>query len=412
MDAANVSRALIGWLAIVFVMVSRPALRAEVFSLEGGGRLEGDWINKSEKPLTAYVVRRNGVVITLPLHQVLDVVRRSPTELEYDKRAPATADTLGAQWDLAEWCRNAGLSQQRKVHLQRVIELDPNHRKARAALGYVFKDGRWTTQEVLHREDGYELYRGKWRTPQEIEILEADSRLEISQKDWLSKLTRLRRDLDEPGKSRAALETLAAIKDPVAIGPLGQMLSRERARQVKALYVDMLLGMAASDASLQGRVLPLLISHAMKDKDIEVFYYIVDQLAKQKQPLVTERFVDFLASASNEEVNRGAEALGKLHDSSAIAPLIEALITKHQQIRRGAGANASTVGMVDGNSFFKQGDETQIVILHVQNQHVLASLGKLTGVDFGFDQKAWRSWHAQDKISRESQQPVVDGRRQ
>ena len=411
MDAANVSRVLIGWLAIFFLLISRPPLRAEVFELEGGGRLEGDWINKAEKPLTAYVVRRNGVVITLPLHQVLNVVRRTPADIEYEKRVPATLDTLAAQWELSEWCRTHGLSSQRKVHLRRVVELEPNHRQARAALGYVFHKGEWNLPETIRREDGYELYRGKWRTPQEIELLETDSRLEIAQKDWLSKLTRLRRDLDEPGKARGALETVAAIKDPVAIAPLGQMLARERTRPAKALYVDTLLGMAASDSTLQGQVLPLLSAHAMKDKDIEVFYYIVDQLAKQKHPLVTERFVDYLASASNEEVNRGAEALGKLQDSSAIAPLIEALITKHQQIRRGAGANASTVGMVDGNSFFKQGDETQIVILHVQNQHVLSALGKLTGADFGFDQKAWRSWHIQDKIARESQHPAVDTRR-
>jgi PBS lyase HEAT-like repeat len=412
MDAANVNRVRSGWLAILLVLALGPPLRAEVFELEGGGRIEGEWINREERPLTKYQVRRQGVLVTLPLAQVIDVVRRSPAELAYAQKAPATADTVEAQWELADWCRTSGLPNQRKVHLQRVIELDSNHRRARAALGYVFQNGKWTTQEAIRRADGYELYRGKWRTPQEIEILEADSRTDITQKDWLARLTRLRRDLDEPGKAKAALETLAAIKDPLAIGPLGQMFSRERARSVKALYTDLLLGMVASDPSLQPRVLPLLVFQAMRDKDIEVFYYIVDKLALQKHPLVTEGFAERLASASNEDVNRAGEALGKLQDKSAISPLIEALITKHQQIRRGAGANATTTGFVDGNSFFKQGDETQIIIVSVQNQHVLAALGKLTGVDFGFEQKAWRSWHAQEKIAQETKQPAVDVRRQ
>jgi hypothetical protein len=412
MDAATVNFVRTGWLAILLALAAGQPLRAEVFELEGGGRIEGEWINRAEKPLTKYQVRRQGVLVTLPLHQVVDVTRHTQAELEYDKKAPATSDTAIAQWELAEWCRQSGLPNQRKVHLQRVIELDSNHRKARAALGYVFQDGQWTTQAAIRRADGYELYRGKWRTPQEIEILEAGSRTDISQKDWLAKLTRLRHELDEPGKAKTALEALAAIRDPLVIGPLGQMFARERTRQVKALYTDLLAAMTESDRALQPRVSQLLVSLAMRDKDIEVFYYIVDKLALLKHPLVTEQFVDRLGSASNEEVNRAGEALGKLYDASAISPLIDALITKHQQIRRGAGPNATTTGFVDGNSFFKQGDETQIVIMHVQNQHVLAALGKLTGVDFGFDQKAWRNWHTQDKISRESQQPVVDVRRQ
>jgi hypothetical protein len=160
------------------------------------------------------------VVVTLPLHQVIDVIRRTPVELEYDKKATSTADTALAQWELAEWCRNSGLPAQRKVHLQRVVELDANHRKARAALGYVFQNGQWTTQQAIRRADGYELYRGKWRTPQEIEILEADSRTEISQKDWLARLTRLRRDLDEPGKAQAALER------SLPSGPAGDRIAR------------------------------------------------------------------------------------------------------------------------------------------------------------------------------------------
>jgi hypothetical protein len=156
----------------------------------------------------------------------------------------------------------------------------------------------------------------------------------------------------------------------------------------------------------------LLVAAAMRDKDIEVFFNIVEKLAAFKHPVVTEQLVDRLSSASNEEVNRAGEALGKLQDKSAISPLIDALITRHVQIRRGAGANATTTGFVDGNTFFKQGDETQIVIVHMQNTHVLTALGKLTGVDFGFDQQAWRYWHTQDKISRESMQTVPDVRRQ
>jgi hypothetical protein len=409
MDAANVNRIRRGWLAILLALMTSNALRAEVFELEGGGRIEGEWINRKEKPLTAYLVRRHGVIVTLPLHQVIDVTRRTPIELEYDNKAPSTADTAVAQWELAEWCRNSGLPAQRKVHLQRVIELDPNHRKARAALGYVFQNGQWTTQEAIRRADGYELYRGKWRTPQEIEILESGSRSDVAQKDWLSRLTRLRRELDEPGKAKAALEVISAIRDPLAIGPLNHMLSRERSRPVKVLYTDVFMAMMADDPSLQPRVLPLLVAAAMRDKDIEVFFDIVERLKAHKHPVVTDRLVDRLSSASNEEVNRAGEALGKLEDKTTISPLIEALVTRHLKVIPGTGA--TTAGFV-GGSFFKKSGDPQVIIVHMQNTHVLTALGKLTGVDFGFDKKAWHNWHTQDKIARESTQTVPDVRRQ
>ena len=54
---------------------------------------------------------------------------------------------MEGQWKLAEWCHEHGLPDQRKTHLQRVIELDPDHVEARRLLGYSKIDGKWMTQE-------------------------------------------------------------------------------------------------------------------------------------------------------------------------------------------------------------------------------------------------------------------------
>ncbi|HMC12236.1 MAG TPA: hypothetical protein VKH44_13135, partial [Pirellulaceae bacterium] len=123
----------------------RPAC-GDIFVLEAGGQLEGEWLNRNEQPLTKYEVRRGGITVTLPLSQVREAIRQSPGELEYAKRAPVAADTVDGQWELAEWCRKNNLMRQREVHLRRVVELNPNHQQARFALGYQFQQGQWITR--------------------------------------------------------------------------------------------------------------------------------------------------------------------------------------------------------------------------------------------------------------------------
>ena len=93
-------------------------------------------------------------------------------EIKYDQTRDNYADTVEGQWKLAEWCRENRLPKQRKTHLERVVELDPEHAAARHALGYSHIQGRWVTQAKLMTENGYVRYKGAWVLPQEIEILE------------------------------------------------------------------------------------------------------------------------------------------------------------------------------------------------------------------------------------------------
>ena len=80
--------------------------------------------------------------------------------------------------------------------------------------------------------------RGRWRTPQEIEILETSARTELAEKDWLAKIRRWRRDLDDPAKAKLGYESLLAIRDPIAVRPLSEAFRRESVRRVKMLYAD------------------------------------------------------------------------------------------------------------------------------------------------------------------------------
>jgi len=380
---------------------------ADVFILENGGRLEAQWLNRDEQPLTKYIIRRGRTTLLLPLAQVREAIRQSPTEAEYARRAALAGTTAADQWELAEWCRQNSLAEQRKAHLARVIELDPNHTRARGALGYYFLKGEWTTRADFQRHEGYEFYRGKWRLPQEIEILESRSRSDLAEKEWLSKLRRWRRDLDAPDKAKAAFAALMAVKDPIAVGPIDAAFSHERVRSVKAIYADMLTHIKTPAA------MKALVEHALNDPDEEVFYYCIDRLAEARPPHIGDPLIAALKDNSNPRVNRAATGLARLGDKSAISPLIDALITTHTEVVNNPLAGATTTGFGTGGAFMQKGDDgPKLNVYHIQNQPVLDALTKLTSANFSFDKKAWRYWYAQEKVSLEASQPTIDVRRQ
>ncbi|MEX2174755.1 MAG: hypothetical protein WD872_10360 [Pirellulaceae bacterium] len=398
----------VAWALAALAGLAQPA-RADVFHLVSGGRIEGEWLNRDQQQPHEYLVRtRTGVKASLPIAQVRAVVRQSPAALEYLARRPQLPDTLAGHWQLAEWCRERHLGDERQVHLRRVLEFDANHPQARRALGYHFLGGQWTTRADFRRGEGHEFYKGKWRTPQEIELLEAQSRLELAQQDWLSKLRRYRRDLDTPDRAKAGYEALVEIKDPIAVRPLGAMLLSEPSRRVKMLYADALANIDSAEA------VGVLVDRVLNDADEEILYYCLDRLLELDQPHLADPFVVALGDASNARVNRAALALSRIRDAQTISPLIDGLITTHSRMfgKSGSGGYSMTTTLGGDGSAVKQNAGPRIVVSRVRNQHVLDALTKLTGVNFGYDQRAWRYWHAQEKIAREAGQSPGNTRRQ
>jgi hypothetical protein len=394
-------------LAIVatFSFAAAGNLQADIFVLESGGELHGEWLNRDEQPLTKYHIRQGKVTFSLPIGQVREAIRQQPAELEYARRAPATADTVEGQWELAEWCRKSTLARQREIHLRRIIELHPNHQQARFALGYQFLKGEWITRSDARRKEGYEFYRGKWRTPQEIEILEGRSRAELAEKEWLGRLKRWRKELDDRDKAKLAYTSISSIDDPVAVGPIGEYFAKERVRSVKALYADVLARLKTGEA------VNVLVERALTDPDDEVFHYCLKKLAEIKPPHVADQFVVALKDNANPKVTRAAAALAKLQDKTTISPLIEALITTHTKIIDTGEYTSAGFDRSGTSAGMAKGDGLKLEVYHVHNQPVLDALSKLTGADFGFDKRAWRIWHAQEKIALEAGKPLINARR-
>src|SRR5262245_55089223 len=168
---------------LTVLTVFGPAARGEVFVLKSGGRIEGEHLNRNRQPGQPYhVLTLDGVKLALADNAVLRMIVKTGLDEQYEALLRNLANTPEAQWNIAEWCKEAGLAEQRKRHFQAVINLDPNHAEARKALGYQRYGSRWLTQEEHMQSQGYMRYKGAWRLKQEIEIESREQSDELATK--------------------------------------------------------------------------------------------------------------------------------------------------------------------------------------------------------------------------------------
>jgi hypothetical protein len=391
--------------AAALLLAANLSAWADVFILANGGRLEGDLLNPDEKPRKTYQVQLSeGGQVTLAVSQVEKVQSVKPDEREYEKIRHQYPDTVAGQWALAQWCVQKKLLTQRDAHLERVIQLDPNHAEARRALGYSFINGQWAKREDIMRERGMVLYKGSWRTPQEVELIENKRQQEVAEKEWYQKVDRWRGWLGT-NRGEQGKENLLGIEDPMAVPALCDAVKKEDSEPVRILLIEVLGKLGTPDA------IRMLALKALDDPVEEVRLTCLDVLQKKPRPEAVSYFVGMLKSKDNLLVNRAGMALGRMKDPSVIGPLIDALVTTHKFKIQGDPnrqvASFGTGGGSGGGGFSFGGTPTRIITQQVTNETVRDALVKLTGKDFGFDKQQWKYWYA----SQKKPEAVFDGRR-
>jgi hypothetical protein len=272
-----------------------------------------------------------------------------------------------------------------------VIELDPDHKLARSALGYSQFEGRWVQSDQLKKEAGYVYYKGRWLLPQEIEVLEQRRANETSERQWFTNLRRLRNWLKDPAKAEQAREELQQINDRSAINALTQALENEPDRQPRIWYVAAL--------GRLGAVKPL-VDHALDDDDEEIRLSCIEQLTGKLAGAAVPMVVPALKSKDNVRVNRAGLILGKLGDKSALPALMDALVTTHRfMVVEGSGnPNSMNAGFspTGGGGMTMGAAPPRYFKRDMENQQVLDAVVAMCGgsVNYGFDPRAWKSWYA------------------
>lgn len=380
---------------------------ADVFVLRGGGRIEGELLD-DESPRKQYHVRlATGGDVVLDAMQVQEHQPVSADEALYQQIRPSFADSAEGQWALAEWCRERGLFDRRDEHLERTIEIDTNHAAARRALGYNNYNGQWARQDDVMEARGMVRYKGRYRTPQEVELMEARAKQDIAEKEWMQKIGRWRSWLTTD-KAQVARENLRTVEEPAAIKAFIQGLRDDQRPEIRALFAELLARFTTPEA------IKALAVSALEDRNEEVRLTCLDHLERRPNPDAVAYFCSQLKSKDNMIVNRAGAALGTMRDPTSIAPLIEALVTEHKyKITEGSGGGGGSGGTPysvgfgsGGGGGFNFGSKTKIVTQKKANQTVLDALVAITRQNYSFNEAEWRKWFAMQR-----QRETIDARR-
>lgn len=396
---------------------SAPRVAADEVRLQSGGRIRGQWLNAKSDSAKKLVFRTaSGVQVVVARERIQEAAVVTPELRQYERLAPRFADTVAAQWRLAEWCRQRKLDPQRERHLQRIIELQPNHPQARRGLGYAQLDGRWVRQKDYMQERGYRSYQGRWLTQQEIDLVKQRKRTRLAERQWYGRMKRWREELLSE-KTLVAQRRFHSIRDPHAVYGLRKLWSREAFRLPKMMYVTALKQIPS------GAALTALVHISLHDPDEEVYHAALEGAVREPIPEVIDVYVKALRSRNPRQVNRAGAALARFNNRSTISPLIDALITRQPIVirRQGRGGITTSFGKSEGpdgaaspfggfaENTLTTGDQTRVFWRTTPNHEVLDALVRMSGQSFGFNQRAWRAWL---DTERSQVTQTVDTRRQ
>lgn len=418
-------------LAASTVWLGGGPLYADLVKLKSGGeirgQLEGDVSAKGPKPVVVTTVS-GGIVAVEPVS--VQFITRRPFKVElYETRAKETPRTVDAQWELAEWCRKQGLSSQRDDHLRILLELAPNHRRARLALGYSNYDGKWMTRDEWNRSRGLVKYKGKYITPEELELIKKSEAEMQRERVWYRKVKTWKNWLSSRYARRRAegLKGLQKLTDPDAVAGLSKYFRDDPNRAMRLFYVKLLSKMKGP------KPVPALIYQLLHDADNEVRYAALNGISRDQYATAIPYFVRELRDGSVLVVRRAADGLRRVGDERAIPALIAALVTTHRYKVR-VPDRSGTIGMTTGGSFAspsalppqieamlrtgqlpngvivntpQQPLRTKVITVKYEhrNREALAALERITGVSYGYSKRDWQLWLASTKNGKGVKSP-------
>jgi hypothetical protein len=370
--------------AVVAIMSAGTPAGADLVKLQNGGeirgKIAGGTATSRVNAETIVLQTLNGVTIAVAKADTKFLTMRPVTVEEYETRARRIGDTAQEHWDLAEWCRQQSLSKQRENHLLRVVDHDPHHEKAQAALGRVWHEGGWVDRDEMMAARGYVKYKGRYVTTQELDLIQKTADELATERDWFQKVKSWHGWLTGRNEERyrQALLGLQQIDDPHAAPAVIRFLCEDKNREIRSLGVTTLSRLTGSKGTAG------LVKLSLFDVDDEVRYASLNGIKNEDY--------EYAQTAYIRELRNGLNPVASGLGAGTLPPEVEIAI-RTGQLPQGAvmappigGAPAVPRKMVT-------------VTVNQPNQEVLTALQKLTGQNFGFDERTWRLWWAAEKNS-------------
>lgn len=413
-----------GGLLTGLALLAPSSSRGDVIRLKNGGEVRG-LISKATTPQDPVVLIRTvaGAEVQVARADIDFISTRSPLVEEYHTRARRTPDTVEGHWQLAGWCLQRQMQTQRREQLEAILDLDPNHEEARKSLGHIRHHGEWMTRDDAMARQGYVKYKGRYVTQHEYDLLEKTAAERAAEAEWHPKVRRWVNMLTDRDAIRRqeGEQALRSITDPDAVSGLNQFLASHDNPLGRRMFVDIVSRMPGK------KPVRRLVERVLYDNDQNVRQAALAGIAHEHAEEAVRYLLPALKEKNNAVVRRAAVGVGKFGDQRVVPNLIAALITSHRVKVQVPSNNAlgfantgNGIAQVNPNGYggtmptdiemmaragqFPYGaivipEPNQIIHtaninVDVRNEEVLLALQKITGKDFGYDQRDWQRWYA------------------
>ena len=370
--------------------------------LKNGGVLQGKAEEVTENKQRLWLVTTSeGTILKLKRSQVARVQKPSQEQINYRILKDQMVDTIDGHWEMQEWCQQNRLKREREFHLMRIVELDPDHKDARARLNYKDYDGVWVHVDHFMSNQGYiKDGRGTHRLPLAQEMFENREAAEQVVTEWNKKIKNLMTKVQR--NDQAARRTLTQIKEPAAVTGLMKVYNNTDEIATKRMIIDV-LGQIPAGAAQNALV---VIATTTPDNQLSLAERAITVL---KQPhfdraSICGTVLHWLrpsptsTTTDRSKVNRSAWLIGKMEYEPAIRPLIDALNTTHTVPTGAPGGNANVSNNSDGAGL-QWGPQATSRLQSFQNQAVLDTLRILApnaNGNFAYDESLWLDWYIRE----------------
>lgn len=389
------------------ILVPAASIHADTLELGGGIQVGGKIVRQIDNgPKPSVVIEVDPELrIAVPQQRIRKTVSTSDEKLVWYQQAlakiPADAE---AHYEFARECKANGLNAQCDYHFRRAIEFDPNHSKARAALNFARDGNEWVLFAELQESRGLISTASGWQVPEVyVRAKQVDEATEAA-KRWVKELAKLRSGVLGRGKrSEESLAAIQAIDDPLASMAIAEVLEKSAGndpdpKELRRVYVKKLGELKTSTA------VQTLVRIGLYEPDPGIRIAALEELQQYGAASAVASYLPMLKNEKHKkaEVTAALRALNFFPDPELWRDYIDALVTEHKRLTpKGPGMSVGSNSL--GGSGLSTGSKQEVITEYQQNPGALELLRQIApGVDYRYDQAAWREHFAQQLLGATS----------
>jgi hypothetical protein len=155
-------------LSLLPLLIAAVSATADELHLKDGRLLTGRVLEDGDR----YAVVDRDSKHVVKKSEVAEFVKKKSFMDDFDDRlAKLPADDAEAIFEFGRWLDENEWASRAKLAYAEVLDLDPDHRGARRALGYSLYEGAWVSPDELNRRKGLVEFEGRWYTKHDLEEL-------------------------------------------------------------------------------------------------------------------------------------------------------------------------------------------------------------------------------------------------